>query len=185
MRKIIGFKLAIRINEVKRRAKKAKLDLAALGLDDPALERIIDLALLQAVPAVLFDTFKHPDRDQQALSPMPGLAYSLVLATLGDKFGAVESEPADSSLWKILKEIALDETIRFAASLLEVEASKDSCELSPINMLAESAALETAVRKLDGAKIGLRCAENGLNPSASIAVSLSWLSKSKAKGKSK
>lgn len=183
MRKVIGFKLAIRPKELQRRAKKSKIDLASIGLDEPALQALVDDVQRALKPAVLFETFPQADSDQAALSPIPGLAYSLVLATLGEGFAKVQSEkPAAAALWPIVGEHALEECVRFAASLIEDEAKAESCELSPISPVTEPAALETALRKLDGAKIGVGLAEGTLSPAASAACSLSWLSKSKAKG---
>ena len=185
MRKIIGFKLVLRIHETKRRAKKAKLDLAAAGFDDLALQKLLDEATAAVSPRVLFETFKHPDPDQPLLSPIPGLAYSLVLASLGDGLTALAPEGAEEPrlrLLKIIEETALEETVRFATTLLQDEAEKDVCELSPISPLAGEA-LSAVLRKLSGVKIGVGLGEGGLVPGASSAVSLSWLSKSKAKGK--
>lgn len=175
MRKIIGFKLALRIKEIQRRGKKAKLVLP----EEPQLQEILDAALKAIKPSVLFETFDHTDADQKLLSPMPGLAYSLVLATLGEGFTAFAAE--HGKLGGLIADTALDECVRFCTSLLEDEAAKDSCELSPINSLSDDAALEAAVAKLDGGKIGTSVENGRLAPSASVAVSLSWLAKSKAK----
>lgn len=171
MRKIIGFKLVIRPHEVKRRAKKAKLELPA----ETELQRLLDACARSIAPAVLFDTFKHPDPDQPILSPMPGLAYSVVLATLGERFEALDP------LAQVVRETALDEAVRFATSLLEDEAAKDACELSPITAIGGGPGLEAVIRKLEGSKIGVELDGDCLKPGATLAVSLSWLSKSKAK----
>ena len=187
MRKIKGFKLVLRPHEVKRRAKKAGVDLEAAGLPEPVLIKTLERLAKTLAPGVLFDTFGHPDPDQSVLSPMPGLAYSLILASLGDAFPAAarEKEAAlPAALWPVLEETGLDECVRFAANIIADEAEKDNCELSPITELSESPALEAVVRKLDGAKLGVSIhGERGLLPSASVAVSLSWLAKSKAKGR--
>ncbi len=186
MRKIKGFKLVLRPHEVKRRAKKARVDLETAGLPDPALAKVLDRLAKGVVPAVLFDTFGHPDPDQPLLSPLPGLAYSLILATLGDGFGPARAAETSlpEGLWPVLEETALDECVRFASGLLADEAEKDNCELSPITALTAGEALACAVRKLSGDKIGVSCPETGdLSPAASCAVSLSWLAKSKAKGR--
>jgi len=120
------------------------------------------------------------------LSPMPGLAYSLILASLGEGFGPLRGKEADipAGLWPLLEEHALDEAVRFASALIADEAEKDNCELSPLNPLSSAEALEAALRKLDAAaKLGVTLAEGRLSPSGSLAVSQSWLSKSKAKGR--
>ena len=186
MRKIKGFKLVLRPHEVRRRAKKAGLDLEAAGLPEPVLAKTLERLAKALAPGVLFDTFGHPDPDQPLLSPMPGLAYSLILASLGDGFGPVRGAEAavPEALWPVLDETALDECVRFASGLLADEAAKDNCELSPITQLSDKTALEAALRKLDGAKLAVSVHDGGqLTPPASVIVSLSWLAKSKAKGR--
>ncbi|MEK7382010.1 MAG: hypothetical protein AAB262_01840, partial [Elusimicrobiota bacterium] len=186
-RKIKGFQLVLRPHEVKRRAKKAGLDLETAGLPEPALNKFLERAAKGLVPGVLFDTFSCPDDDQPILSPLPGLAYSLILAGLGDGFAAVREKESSlpDGLWPILTEVALDEAVRFASGIIADEAEKDNCELSPMTTFSEGTALEAVLRKLDGAKLGVTAREGRLAPSASVAVSLSWLAKSKAKGRSK
>ncbi|MDE2490562.1 MAG: hypothetical protein KGM24_06915 [Elusimicrobia bacterium] len=185
MRKIKGFKLALRPHEVKRRAKKAGLDLEAAGLADPVLAKTLERLAKGLAPGVLFDTFGHPDSDQATLSPLPGLAYSLILATLGDGFAPARSSEGalPDALWPLLEETALDECVRFAAGLLADEAAKDNCELSPMTALSGAEALAAVVRKLDGGKLGVSMDGGALAPAGSLAVSLSWLAKSKAKGR--
>jgi hypothetical protein len=185
VRKIKGFKLVLRPHEVKRRAKKAGLDLEAAGLAEPVLVKFLERAAKGLVPGVLFDTYGPTDAEQELLSPMPGLAYSLILASLGEGFAAVrEKESAmPEGLWPVLTEVGLDESVRFASNIIADEAEKDNCELSPLTTLSEGPALEAVLRKLDGAKLGVTALEGRLAPSASVAVSLSWLAKSKAKGR--
>lgn len=187
MRKIKGFKLQLRPHEVKRRAKKAKLDLDAAGLPDPALTKLLDRLSKALAPGVVFDTFGNTDPDQALLSPLPGLAYSVILASLGDGFSAAlrSSESAvPEALWPALEEHALEESVRFASGLIADEAEKDNCELSPLNPLSAPDALDAALRKLDAsAKLGVSLEGGRLAPAASLAVSQSWLAKSKAKGR--
>jgi hypothetical protein len=187
VRKIKGFKLVLRPHEVKRRARKAGVDLEAAGLPEPVLLKTLERLAKTVVPGVLFDTFGHPDADQPVLSPLPGLAYSLILASLGEESfppAAREKETGvPAALWPVLEETALDECVRFASNILSDEAEKDNCELSPINVLGDGAALEAVVRKLDGAKLGVAFQDGRLTPKACLAVSLSWLAKSKAKGR--
>ena len=189
MRKIIGFKLPLRLKEIQRRAKRAHFDLAVNGLQEPELQPLLTAAEKSLKPAVLFETFAHPDPDQQTLSPMPGLAYSLVLASLGKGLEAQrektrQENPAQLPLWDLAEEAALDEAVRFATTILEDEAERESCELSPLTPLAEAKAVESVIRKLDGSKIGVSLDGGGkLAPAASAACSVSWLSKSKSRGK--
>lgn len=186
MRKIKGFKLTLRPHVIKQRSKKSRIDLEAAGLPELALAKFLERAAKSLSPGVVFSTFGHPDADQPVLSPMPGLAYSLILASLGTGFAAIKEKEAfvPAALWPILEEHALDEAVRFASALIADEAEKDNCELSPLNPLRHAEALEAALRKLDaGNKLGVSLVEGRLSPSVSLAVSQSWLAKSKAKGR--
>lgn len=204
MRKIRGFKLNLRLKEVQRRAKKSGVDLAAMGflepLDggrpreaspSPLFQPYLDKVSAAMAPAVLFESFAHPDpAEASLLSPIPGLAYSLVLATLGEGLAPLkESEraqdPSKSALLDVIETVALEDALRFATAILEEEASGEGCVLSPITPLSDAAALELLCRKLEGAKIGVRLSEGKLSPEATLACSLSWLAKSKSKGKSR
>ena len=186
MRKIKAFKLTLRPHVIKQRAKKARIDLEAAGFSDLVLNKFLERAAKSLTPGVVFDTFAHPDADQPLLSPMPGLAYSLILASLGDAFAPIREAEASvpEALWPILQDHALDEAVRFASALLADEAEKDNCELSPLNPLSQPEALQAALRKLDAeTKLGVTFDGEGLSPRASFAVSQSWLAKSKAKGR--
>lgn len=186
MRKIKGFKLSPRFKELGRRAKKAGLDLERLGFSASDLDK----AYARMQPAVLFESFPKPDATEAPLSPMPGLAYSLILATLSEAFAvyrreAEAAQPEWAGVLAVVEELALEETVRFASALIEQEAAAEACELSPISPLSEPGALQTALGKLDGSKIAVSLAEDRLLPSASRVVSLSWLAKSKHSGKRK
>lgn len=181
--KVVGFKINLKVKEFQRRAKKARIDLEASGLDEPGQEALLRGAMKSMTPAVLFETFQ-PDAEQPLLSPISGLAYSLVLATLGD-WQNRHTPPLPASIAKILQEAALEDCVRFANSLLEEDAVKESCELSPTTSLGEPAALEAALGKLESSKIGVSLSEGKLNPPASLALSLSWLSKSKGSSRSR
>jgi len=186
VRKIKGFKLTLRPHVVKQRSKKARVDLEAAGLGELPLAKFLERAAKTLTPGVVFDTFGAPDADQPLLSPMPGLAYSLILAGLGEGFGPLRAQSTDipEALWPILEEHALDEAVRFASTLIADEAEKDNCELSPLNPISSVSALEAAVRKLDaGAKLGVSFADGRLSPSASLVVSQSWIAKSKSRGR--
>ena len=190
MRKIIGFKLPLRVKELQRRARKAGIGLSAAGLDEAALASLLARAGRACTPSVVFDTFSHPDPEGALLNSMPGLAYSLVLVTLGKGFEdfretAAREDPPSAPLWPVAQEVLLEEAVRFATSLLDDEAARESCELSPITTLAQASEVEAALKKLDGSKIGVSLEGGRLKPPATLAVSLSWLSKSKTRGKSK
>lgn len=187
MRKIRGFKLKLRVKDMQRRAKKAKLDLAALGLgDEPRLEAWLERVAAAAAPAVLFDSF--PADETSGLSPMPGLACSLAVATLGPDLDAfaerLSSErPAELRLFDLAAAAALEESARFVLALVETEASEERCGLSPLQYLESREQLAAALSKLEGHKIGVALSESGLRPIHSTAFSASWLAKSKSRAK--
>ncbi len=186
MRKIKSFKLTLRPHVIKQRAKKAGIDLATADLAEVALAQFLERASKSLAPGVVFDTFGPPDTDQALLAPMPGLAYSLILAGLGVGFSAMRSQESSlpEKLWPILEEHALEEAVRFASALIADEAEKENCELSPFNAIAHPAALAAALRKLDAeTKLGITFDGGRLHPATSLMVSQSWLAKSKAKGR--
>ncbi|HVC08667.1 MAG TPA: hypothetical protein VNH15_01855 [Elusimicrobiota bacterium] len=210
MRKIIGFRIEVRAHEVLRRAKKAGLKPEDAGLDSGKVELLIAGALKSANPAVLFETFPPTDPDSAQLSSMPGLAYSLILATLGPGFEAAraaaeQASPAQAASreassaephqeitlrpgaawWGLIQDIALDEIFRFASGLIADEAAKESCEISPLSKFTDAAVLERALAKIDSAKIVVSLREGLLSPAPSSAASLSWLAKSTAKSTAK
>lgn len=204
MRKIRGFKLNLRLKEVQRRAKKSGVDLAAIGFleppdggrpreasPSPLFQPYLDKVSAAMTPAVLFESFAQPDPAEAALlSPITGLAYSLVLATLGEglekvKQNAREEDPEKLPLLDVIEAVALEDALRFTTAILEQEASDEGCLLSPFTSLSDAAALELICRKLESSKIGVSLSEGKLAPAATLACSLSWLAKSKSKGKTR
>lgn len=187
MRKIRGFKLNLRLKELQRRAKKAKIDLVALQLGaEPALQAWIDPIVAASRPAVLYDSF--PAESAAGLAPMPGLAFSLALATLGPDMDAyterlATERPETLPLLDVACAVALDEAVRFVLSLLEEEAAGERCTLSPHQFLDGREALEAALAKLEGHKIGVALSESGLRPARSTAFSVSWLAKARSRAK--
>ena len=187
MRKIRGFKLKLRVKDMQRRAKRAKLDLGALGLTgEPQLQAWLDRLSATAAPAVLFDSF--PGEEATGLSPMPGLACSLAVATLGPDLDSFAERlplerPAESKLFELAAKAALEESVRFVLALVEGEATEERCVLSPIQYLDGREQLGAILAKLEGHKIGVALGENGLRPRQSTAFSASWLAKSKSRTK--
>ena len=190
MRKIIGFRIEIRAHEIVRRAKKAGLKPEDAGLDAGKVELLAAGAVKAANPAVLFETFPPTDPDSSELSSMPGLAYSLILATLGEGFAAARAKaqqetPEQAAWWAVLEETALDEIFRFASGLITDEAAKESCTISPLSKFSDPAVLHKALAKIDSGKIGVTLNDGGFSPAPSSAASLSWLAKSTAKSRGK
>ncbi|MBI3548316.1 MAG: hypothetical protein HY078_04600 [Elusimicrobia bacterium] len=196
MRKIKGFKLNLRVKEVQRRAKKVKLDLGAIGLgDEPSLTKLAEDFSKKAKPSVVYDSFspdgaKGPAEAAAApkVSPLPGLAYSLAVATLGaDADAFIEERCAGNESLRpvlgIMAQTALDEAARFVTSLLEEEAKAEQCELSPLQYATDAAALQSIVGRLEAHKINVATADAGLRPTASCAFGLSWVARTKSRAR--
>lgn len=188
MRKIRGFKLNIRPKEIQRRAKKAKLDLAAIGAgDEPALNALIAPFVKSAKASVLYESFPG-EEEQNILSPVPGVGYSLCLATLGIELAdyaahCSQQNPSLAPLYEIMAQSALDDATRFVLGLVEDEAKAEHFELSPMQLLSDAPALEAIVARLEGAKINVAASPEGLKPKHSSAFSLSWLARSKSRAR--
>lgn len=185
MRKIRGFRLNLRVKEVLRRLRKAKLDPPPSG--PPEESALLDLAARfcgAARPSVLYDSFPAGG-DASPLVSIPGPAYSLALGTLGaeaDAFiaGLSADAPRLRPILDVMASVALDETARFSLGLIEEEARQERCELSPIEYFVEIPACRAVVERLEGHKIGMAVSPEGLRPSRSFACSVSWLSRDRA-----
>lgn len=188
MRKIRNFKLVLRTKELQRRAKRARLDLAACGLgSEDIVSTFLEDFATGLSPAVVYESFGASQSPQE--SPIPGVASSLGIATLG---AGAERELASLAgeegglrvpAAQLAADMALDQAVQFVLTLLEEEAAQEGCQLSPLSGLEDPAALASAVERLQAAKIGVTLAEGRLSPPHSAAFSVSWLTKSKSKSK--
>ena len=187
MRKIRGFKLNLRPKEIQRKAKKSKVDLGALKMDTEAsLTALIGEFSKSAKASVLYESF--PAEEQNFLAPVPGLAYSLCLATLGQEIDsyielARQQTPERDPLLTIMAQTAIEDATRFVLGLVEDEAKAEHCELSPIQVLTENSALTAIVSRLEGHKINVAVADAGLRPTHTTAFSLSWMTRSKSRSR--
>lgn len=184
MRKIKNFKLAWRVKEILRRARKAGLPPAATGLDGEDAVAAFLAGLTPALrPAVVFDSF-GAQSEGAALAPLPGLACSLGLATLGAAFDeAVRAvaAPPRARLAALAGQAALDQALQFAGALVAEEAAAEKCELSPLQPLTDAAALAQLLELLDGSKIGVTFRDGRLAPACSAAFSISWIAKPRSR----
>jgi len=187
MRKIKGFKLNLKPKEIQRRAKKIKLDLAAQGLgSEEKFGEILTRFSQSSSASVVYDSFPA---ETSPLSPLPGLAFSLGLVTLGPGPGELAEEvsrtspnPSESRLLlNLIAQSALDDATRFVLGLIEEEAKEEHCQLSPLQLLSENPILQAAVSRLEGHKIGVSVTEEGLKPAHTTAFSLSWLARSRSR----
>ena len=184
MRKIKNFKLSWRVKEVARRAKKAGVKPAEAGLEtEEALAAFLEAFTPALSPAVLFDSFAAKT-EGAALAPLPGLACSLGLATLGPAFAAAleaEPDPVRARLAAIAAQTALDQALQFAGGLIAEEAAGEKCELSPLQPLHDPAALSTLLDRIDGGKIGVSFRDGRLTPACSAAFSVSWIARPRSR----
>ncbi len=176
MRKIVGFRINLRAWELLRRAKKEGI---TLEVPQEALQSDLDRIVKSLKPAILFETFGVDDADQKTFSPISGIAYSLILATIGEP--ALPLQPVSIGSETLVWEMALEECRKFAVEIISSEAQKDSCELTPVSLLLAPEIQEAAIRKMDGSKIGVSFQEGRMAPLLSSVASLSWISKIKKK----
>ncbi len=186
MKKIRGFKLALHPKELRRRLRKS-VDFAALGLqEEAAFQRHLDAMARRLSPAVLFDSLGPESAQTAALAPIPGLAHTVGLLTLGPGTEAyLASEDAAGAgrgaLARLLLQAAVESSVFFVTDLLKDELEEERCELSPIHYLSDPAKTAALFDKLQGGKIGLRSAQGTLSPAFSAAFCLSWISKPRSR----
>lgn len=182
MRKIRDFNLRLHFKETRRRLRKAA-DLHSLGLgDDQALAGLFKSFEESLKPAVIFETFGPESWDTAGFSPIPGVAHTLGLATLGPAAGRlVESARAGSEergkVFETMAQAALDQAVAFVLNLLKDEVEAERCDLSPIQILSEAEALKAVVDRLEGEKIEVSAQGGVLAPPHSVAFCLSWIAR--------
>lgn len=179
MKKIRDFRLKLHFKELRRKARR-QLDLDAMGLDDPAFVALLERAEAALSPAVIYESFGPESEETARLAPLPGLAHTLGLATLGAGADSWAAELASRSsehgrLAELLLSGALDQTVQFVLGLLKPEVEAERCELSPIQLVAEPEALGAVHAKLEGGKIEVALEAGRLVPSRSAAFCLSWI----------
>ena len=78
MRKIRGFRLALHPKELRRRLRRF-VNLQACGVDDEAsFERHDSTFTKRIQPAVVFDSLGPESKETAKISPIPGLAHTIV-----------------------------------------------------------------------------------------------------------
>lgn len=189
--KIRNFRLRLHFKDLRRKARR-RFDLDKLGLDDAAFQALL-AGLEDAMrPAVIYASFKADSAATARLAPIPGLAHTLGLATLGAglapemaRRGA--ASPEHAGLVALLAGSALDQAVQFVVALLKDELEAEDCELSPIHFIEEAGALGELFSALGGEKIDLALESGRLVPAPSAAFCLSWIAqrrRSKAASKS-
>lgn len=187
MKKIRNFNLRLHFKEIRHRARRM-FDLNKLGLDDENLRKLLQEVEDKLQPAVIYESFGAENEETAALAPVPGLAHTLGLATLGPNLGShiVETREISAPRGELLELVAasaLKQSVNFVASLLKDDLEAERCELSPIEYLENPDAVRVVYDKLDGSKILLELRRGELSPDYSKAFCLSWMSKRRGKKK--
>ncbi len=187
MKKIRNFNLRLHFKDIRQRARRM-FDLNKLGLDDENLRKLLREVEGKLQPAVIYESFGADHEDTAKLAPVPGLAHTLGLATLGPDLGSYIVETREISaprgeLLELVAVSALKQSVNFVASLLKDDLEAEGCELSPIEYLENPDALRAVYGKLDGAKILLELRGGELSPDYSKAFCLSWMAKRRGKKK--
>lgn len=187
MKKIRNFNLRLHYKDIRQRARR-KFDLNKLGLDDANLLKLLREVEGKLEPAVIYESFGADHEETAKLAPVPGLAHTLGLATLGPKLGSFivetrEISSARGDLLELVAASALKQSVNFVASLLKGELEAEQCELSPIEYLDNPDAVRAVYDKLDGPKILLELRGGELSPDYSQAFCLSWMAKRRGKKK--
>jgi hypothetical protein len=187
VRKIRKFKMELRVRELARRAKKAKLDLAAAGLASEAELAGFAAEFQKALePAVVYQSF-GPDHPEAGLAPVSGLGFSLGIATIGrgaEAFSAAlleKRQEGKAPLARLAAELALEDAVAFVLGLLKQEADEDECDLSPVGPLRETTALAAAARELQAERIGVSVANERFEPLSTSAFSVSWIARPRSR----
>jgi len=187
MKKIRNFNLRLHFKEIRLRAKR-KFDLGKIGFDDESLQKLIADAESKLQPAVIFESFGPENEDTAEFAPVPGLAHTVGLTTLGPQLGkmiteAREISPPRGDLLELVAGQAIKQSVNFVVSLLKDELEAERCELSPIEYLEAPEAIRKIYEKLEGEKILLEIKGGGLEPEYSAAFCMSWLAKRRGKKK--
>ena len=188
MKKIRNFRLRLHFKDIRRRAKR-KFDLDALDLGDANLVDWLDEAERRMSPAVIYESF-GPDSETIDLAPIPGLAHTIGIATLGPGVSKMIEEAAARSeergrMCEMIARVALDQSVQFVLNLLKDDVEKDRCELSPIQIVEEAEPLKRLYDKLGGAKIEVDLTDGRLAPALTRAFCLSWILKGRRSKKKK
>ena len=187
MKKIRNFNLRLHFKEIRLRARR-KFDLVKLGLNDENLNKLVGEVEARLKPAVIYESFGPENADTARLSPVPGLAHTLGLATLGPDLLPYIVETREISeqrgeLLDLVAASALRQAVNFIISLLKDDLEDERCELSPLEYLEDTDAVKAAHEKLEGGKILVELKDGALYPEHSAVFCVSWLAKRRGRKK--
>lgn len=189
MKKIKEINLPLRIKEIRRRAQKDGLDLAALGVSAESeleLQKWLETPFGLLAPAVIYDSYEPDVQLPEGVREPRTLATSVCVTTLGPKLDAAldAAQGAERALLELLREVTLEESQRFVLRLLTNEAKDEQCELGEARRWSDPAVEAALLEKLDAGRIGVTRGEAGMTPAASLLFTVGWTpQKKKAKAK--
>lgn len=186
MRKIREFNMDLPFKEIRRRALRGA-QAPPPGFDDARLAAVLDAAERTLKPSVIFESYGPEAPDTAALAPLPGLAHTVAITTLGPGFGAHldETRTASPAAGKVLDAaaaVASERATQFVLSLLKDEVEAERCDLSPIQYLDDPQAVALVHERLGGAKIGVGVEAGRLAPAHTRAFCVSWIARRGRRG---
>ncbi|HBA59721.1 MAG TPA: hypothetical protein DCZ92_02640 [Elusimicrobia bacterium] len=206
MRKIKNFKIQVYSYEVLRRARKHKLDLAGIGLDDEAAMREYASGLATALePALVFEYLAPEDALAMRINGDTPSPLTAGILTLGAPFEAKVDAAADDThkrLNRIAAQIFLNTAVGVTTGLALREAEPEGFELSPAIYISscpeqesqpqeatsvplyENELIKALCARLEADKIGVSFDTGAFSPKYSAVFALPWLSRKKKKSAS-
>lgn len=186
MRKIRDFNMRLPFKEIRRRVMRGAIAPPA-GFDDARLVAVLDRAEKSLKPSVIFDSFGPDSPETASLSPVPGLAHTLGVTTLGPAFAATLEELRTESsgsarALEAAAAVAAERAVQFILSLIKEEVEDERCDLSPLHYLEDPEALVKVLAKLGGEKVGVTLEAGRLRPGYSRAFCVSWIARKGRRG---
>ncbi len=192
--------------EVLVKARKHKLDLASIGLQDEKAVREHASTLAAALePAVVFEYLAPEDEAAARISGSPRQPLTAAILTLGKSFEEKLANPVDETykrLGRIAAQVFMKTAVSITAELAVREADPEGFELgSPIYIascpepelpqqeatsvpLYENELIKSLCERLEASKIGVTF-DGVFTPKYSAVFALPWLSKKKKKAAAK
>jgi len=206
VRKIKRFKIPVYSYEVLRKARKHRLDLAAIGLADEKAVREHASGLAAALePAVVFEYLPPEDEAAARINGDSKQPVTVGILTLGKSFEDKLANPVDDTharLGHIAAQVFMQTAVGVTADLAVREAEPEGFEFGPAVYIAstpepdlpaqettavplyEGELINALCARLESAKIGVSFEDGAFTPKYSAIFALPWLSKKKKKAAS-
>ncbi len=203
MRKIKKFKIPVYAYEVLRKARKHRLDLAAIGLESEDSVREHASSLAAALePAVVFEYLPAEDEAAARITGEEKRALTVGILTLGRSFEeklAAQPDETHKRLGRIAAQVFMQTAVGVTSELAVREAEPEGFELGPAVYIAscpepelppkettsvplfENELIKALCARLEASKIGVSFDTGAFEPKYSALFALPWLSKKKKK----